>query len=295
MRADRVGLIGETMTKLGWAPTGPGSWATSLTNGAAFPVWATLEAGWLRVEAEFAELPDASPSELLVAGGSLPPLVRVALRFFSPKVTSVRLVADLDDESSDPWPSRILEVSEALAEAASRLDDASIDESEPEAPLPSSIAEAVRDAGWNCDARGANELEIPLDDADGFGARARLAARGSGIRLFAPLRTIVAEGDDECADATAIFLLLTSHRLRTVRAVARRDGTRRETTVGWEAAFPLEPRSEDLERALGALIVACRHSIREVAALSTPAIVRHYLDQRGAYQRAPFTQAQPSR
>jgi hypothetical protein len=294
MRGDRIGLIGETMTKLGWAPTGPGSWATSLTNGAAFPVWASLDAGWLRFEAEFAELPDASPSELLVAGGSLPPLVRVALSFFSPNVTSVRLVADLDDESSDPWPSRIEEVSEALTAAASRLNDASIDESEPEAPLPDSIAEAVRNAGWTCEARGESELEIPLDDADGFGARARLAARGGGLRLFAPLRTIVAGGDDACADATAIFLLLISHRLRTVRAVARGDATRRETTVGWETALPSEPRSEDLERALGALTVACRHSIREIAALTTPAIAQHYLDQRGALTRAPFTKARAS-
>jgi len=296
MTREPVGLVSEAMVKRGWIPTGPWSWMGSLRNGAVLPALARLDEGWLRVEVEMAGLPKTSPWELLLAGSSLPQRVSLALASRAPHATSVRLVADLDTEDGEGWPARILDVSEDLTTAASRLHGSALDAPEPEAPPPESIAEMIRGAGWSCEARGEHGFEIAID-GDGVGARAHLVARGGGLRLFAPLKKNAEAGGDQCADATALFLLLASHRLRAVRAVARCEPGRPETAVGWETALPVEPRAEQLDRALHALAVACRHSLREVQALATPALFRNYLNQRngGSRERAPHTAARASR
>lgn len=301
MTRDPVQLVSEAMAKHGWARTGAVSWKTKLSNGAALPVAASLDDGWLRVEAEIPEIPEASPWSLLAEVSSFPPLVRLALARRAPRGSSLRLVSDLDTQESGTWPSRLLSVSENLLTAGSRLHDTEIDEREPEpeSPVPGSVIEAIGEAGWACEARGEDGVEIPLDYAAGMGARARVHASDQGLRVFAPLRRDAGSGGDEGADATALFLLHAAHRLRAVRAVARVERGRSETAVGWEARLPLLPASDQIDRALHALAVACRHSMREVAALATPVLFRRYLHllERGARPQtaAPLTKARPSR
>lgn len=301
MTDDPAQCVEEALAKCGWTTSGPRSWNTSLTNGTTLPVSAWLDQAWFRVEARIEERRDGSPWDLLVAGGALPAPVRLSLADSAPRAASVRLVAELDVGERDGWVSRVLAVSAALIAAASRLHDPRLDECGPGpgtgTRLPESVGAAVREAGWAFDAHGENGIDIALDDGDRVGTRARAQACGDWLSLFAPLARNVRSADAECADALAVFLLRTAHRLRAVRAVARPEREKSEIAVGWEVPLALRAGSEAIGRALGALTVACRHSLREVQALADPTLARLYLSQPGVDPQgcAPRTAARPSR
>ncbi len=290
--------VSDAMLKCGWILAGPGSWTTRVTNGAVLPVSARLEDAWLRVEAQIPELPETSWWQLLVAGCSLPPLVRLALTCAADRAMSVRLVADLEAGECDDWPSRVTGVLEALMASVPGLHPARLDDRdpEPESRPPESVSEAIREAGWACEDRGEGGCDISLD-GDRIRATARVEARGEGLCLWAPVARNVRPGHEDCTDAIALFLLRTAHRLRAVRAAFREEPGKPEAAVGWEARLPGRPESEEIDRALAALTVACQLSVREVEALFTPALARHYLTQRGArsHRRAPPTKAPTSR
>jgi len=268
--------VREAMAKCGWSAGKPGCWTTKLMNGKALPVSARLDDEWLRVDAEVPGPFADSWWRMLVSSRSLPPPVRFAAAYADSGAMCVWLVADLAAQNSGEWSSQVAEVGRAFLEASSRVHAPSFDGNDApqvEAAVPEAVIEAVRGAGWTC------------------------AGHAGGLRVFAPLLRRVRFQAEECGEASAYFLLRTAHRVRAVRAVAREESGVAEFVVGWETWLRLNPDAEELERGLAALTVACRHSRRELAALSDPALARRYLSQQDAtpMRRASFTEAPTSR
>jgi len=271
----------------GWRADGTAAWTTLLRNGAAQPVAARVGDGWLRVEAALGAKKLPSWPELLERSGALPRAVRPALARDGTGALAARLVADFAIDEGDDWAEVLAGTLAGIRSAAEVLQRAAGAEVAEGGAGPASAAAlgrlegSLREGGWNVAERTEHEIAVALG-AEGANTTVRGTLLGTALRLFAPLAPTVPTGEARVAAALALFLLRLSHAARSVRPLALRSHGKAGIGVGWEAWLPADTGSPGLERALAALTVVCRHSAREVKALSDPHLSDRYVSQSGA-------------
>jgi hypothetical protein len=270
------------------------NWEFKLRGEVSLPVTARLKKGWLRLCSPLAAPSSSRPTpEVLdrmlaqnveLAGGAKFTLAD------DPPLPCLSAEIVLDDEESD-LGARISEAcggfSQALLEFncgqwSSELSpedaQAACDNEHLREP-PFDLAAVCKDAGWPVAERPGNQLAVELD-VPGCFCQALVRPMGRGGLSF---RVDMADARSVSATsryAIGVMLLHACHFLRIARAVRRDVGG--GTGYGWEVTLDRVTSARQVEYSLGALSVACRLSIREVAAFQQDeSLARRYLILRG--------------
>lgn len=136
---------------------------------------------------------------------------------------------------------------------------------------------AAAELGWTVSLRSGQRCLVDLDVPTGF-HQATVAALGQGIRAFVSLLRLSLA--PEPREAIGRFLLSATDDLRLVRAASfsHRSGSDDAAAIELEVALAPNAIPDDLDRALAALSVACRHVSREVQALAEGPVARRFLE-----------------
>ena len=270
---------------------GAGRWRLAAGNGAALATTATVEDGWLRLDAGLRARPLPSRRgrarlwELLEANATLPGGVRLVL------TGSRRLLARAEAPTAegvdlDVWVAGALA---GLVRAAERWrgqgpPPCKDGEGGPgsgtgdEGPdLSDEVRRLCEEAGWSVIARPSGTLAVPLE-VPGESCTADVERGPGRFTVTAELaRTSTLSAASR--DAWAGLLLTACGVVRLARASA---GSRDGHVAAWvEATWPGLPSAAELAHGLAACSVACQLCGREVTALKEEAIATQYLRVRG--------------
>jgi hypothetical protein len=255
----------------------PRAWRIDLGNGVPLPARARLRDQWLEITAPIEPEPqDVDRWTLLVRNGALPGPARVvgigaglALRADVP-VHDRRILAD-----------RLPAACEAIRQWQRAAGDpdrpSAATQSLPEVERERWIA-AAAEFGRDITAGPGGRLTagLPVAGRDG---QARIAVADGGVTVG--VRVARCEPPDPTARiAIGTFLLRGTGALSLVRAAVR-PGAGPATAAAQivlEVSLPRLVDGVELDAALSALTVACRHSARETRALTDARLARAYLD-----------------
>jgi len=255
---------------------GEASWDFALPNARAAPGRAELQDGWLTLTVPYGSIADAARAwDLLCAGGQLGGLARFVLR---DRVAHVQAEIPLCEGSDVVLRCRqcLLRIHETLA-AAQRDEDLSLPPDVVSDGQLINAGELLEEAGWAGFPRRPGLWAVELETGRGAYCQALLEPRAEGLRLWVELLRWTAPSRISAA-ALGAFLLTACGALRLVRA-AGEDGE--PVRARFEVCFETAPTPAELDRALGALSVACRMCAREALALEDPAIAATYLLMQG--------------
>ena len=139
---------------------------------------------------------------------------------------------------------------------------------------------AFEQVGWPVSQRSGGQLVLQLDVPGEFCQALVETGSDNAVRLVTLLGDL-AEAGGHGQWAQAAFLLEAAHWVRSARPVVVSRDTK--AVCQWQCLIDA-PAAWHLERALGALSVACRVSVREWQALADESIARKYLAMRGWLQ-----------
>jgi len=276
---------------------GTGRWAAVLQNGTRLAATATVDDGWLVLDALVdgarGELPDvragAAASDrlwaLLRAHGGLGGAVRFVVRRRAGALRlALRADVPLDDEVD--VGGRVHEACAALHEAGSVVMGAATGEAA-SPPAPVDVGALVRATRWPAVERASGRLAVELE-VPGVFRQAVVEARPDG-RVSASLPVASADDDDAppappCRAALGLLLLRAGSVVRLVRAATDEAAVARYEVVLGDA-----PAVVELQHALAALSMVARLTLREAAVLRADAgVAAAYLARVGG-DAAPKT------
>lgn len=258
---------------------GPWRWRCVVQNGAALPLMASLEEGFLQITAQpEAEHNSVGDMELaLRINGALTGGVKFTLNANS---RSLHLRTDIALVEEARFLNRVHWAIEGFHAGLGRLECCEpFEESSGVASTSSSavrVGEILRDTSWSCTERGPGEFSVDLhQDAP---HPARITANVHGVVLSVDM-VRCDPVNDATKQALDIYLLTASSAMRMAHAhAAEVDGAR---TFGMQVSLPPDPATEEIEHALAALSLAHRMCAREANVLLDPAAARCYLAARG--------------
>ncbi len=259
-------------------PAGPWRWRCVVQNGAALPLSASLEEGFLQLAAPPEALHGTTRGleHALLGNDTLAGGVKFALNAASRGLhlrTEIVLLEETQLLDRVHWALAGFHHGYHRLKSLDSPDDGMI------APTAGAsgvrLGELLRETSWSCTERGPNDFSADLGADSAPPARITANEHGIAFRVELVRCNTAAE---LARQALAVFLLTASSALRLVRAHAvEGEGERR---FGFEVCLPATPALEEIDHALAALSTAYRMCAREASVLLDQAAAQCYLDVR---------------
>lgn len=262
---------------------GPWRWQCLVQNGSRLPLTASLEEGFLQLAGcpEAHRRPVRALENALRGNATLAGGVKFALDAAS---RGLHLRTDIVLLDEKQLLDRVRWALDGFHQGYNRLKslDSGGQGAEARAAGPSAVrlGELLRESGWSCTERGANEFcaDLSADPAP----PARITAHDEGVVLSVDLVRCLPSAE-AARKALSIFLLTASYSLRLACACAGEEEG--QPRFGFQVRLPAAPAAEEIDHALAALSTACRMCAREANVLLDESAARCYL----AVRNVPLT------
>ena len=277
-------------------PSGAGRWSFSLGRRPRLTATAQLSGQWItfRTAPKRAAMPDGSNPENLLQLLRYNRMLSGGAKFsLAAQPAGIRVSADIPLEPVDTADlDRPISRTIAGLKQAATLFGAKNRPAEPHAQAGRSggknghcdhgqsldLKGAFEQVGWPLSQRSGRESVVQLDVPGEFCQALVEVGDDNAVRLVTLLGDL-AETGGHCQWAQAALLLEAAHWVRLARPVVIWSDTK--AVCQWQSVMEDAPAAWHLQRALAALSVACRITLREWQALADESIAHKYLAVRG--------------